>query len=101
MEEKHEFETELQQLVPQEKEGVMEIVTSWMEEGLEKGLEQGLEHERKLVQRLLRRKLGDLDALAVTRIDALPRDLLEELGEALLDFAAYGDLDAWLRSHRA
>ena len=25
-------------LIPQEKEGVMEIVTSWMEEGLEKGL---------------------------------------------------------------
>ena len=36
--------TEMKQLIPQEKEGVMEIVTSWMEEGLEKGLVQG---ERK------------------------------------------------------
>ena len=38
-----EFESELQQIQPQEREGVMEIVTSWMEKGLEQGLEQGLE----------------------------------------------------------
>ena len=33
MEQKQEFESELQQIQPQEREGVMEIVTSWMEEG--------------------------------------------------------------------
>jgi Domain of unknown function (DUF4351) len=101
MEEKLEFDAELEQLVPQEKEGVMEIVTSWMEEGLEKGLSQGLENERKLVLRQLRTKLGDLGASAVAQIETLPRDLVEELGEALLGFAVHSDLDDWLQSHRS
>ena len=43
IEQPQEFEAGMQQLDPQEKEGVMEIVTSWMEEGLEKGLAQGRE----------------------------------------------------------
>ncbi len=38
IEQRQEFNAEMEQLIPQEKEGVMEIVTSWMEEGLEKGL---------------------------------------------------------------
>ena len=97
MEEKQEFEVELQQLVPQEKEGVMEIVTSWMEEGLEKGLVQG---ERKLVLQQLVWKLGDLDSAIVTRIEVLPHELVEKLGRALLSFVTHGDLDAWLQSHR-
>ena len=58
IEEKHEFQAELAKLVPQEKESVMEIVTSWMKEGLEQGLEQG---ERTLLLRLLRKKLDGLD----------------------------------------
>ena len=40
IEQRQEFEAEMEQLIPQEKEGVMEIVTSWMEEGLERGKAQ-------------------------------------------------------------
>ncbi len=35
------FQTELGKLEPSEREGVMEIVTSWMEQGIERGIEQG------------------------------------------------------------
>jgi hypothetical protein len=97
IEEKHEFQAELAKLVPQEKESVMEIVTSWMKEGLEQGLEQG---ERTLLLRLLRKKLDGLDRATAKKIESLPKDRMEELGEALLSFTCRADLDAWLQSHR-
>lgn len=76
----------------------MEIVTSWMEEGLVKGREQG---ERGLVTRLLRRRLGEIDESAVARISSLGTDALEELGAALSGFAGHADLDRWLDAHSA
>ncbi len=101
IEEKHVFEAEFEKLVPQEKEGVMEIVTSWMKEGLEKGREQGMEQgTRQLLMRQLREKLGGLGRATAKRVEALPKNRLEELGVALLDFTCRGDLDAWLQSHR-
>jgi len=48
---------------------------------MQKGMQKG---EQELVLRLLRRKLGDLDALVAARIESLPREVVEELGEALL-----------------
>ena len=41
MEEEQQFGAELQELHPQERESVMEIVTSWMERGLEQGRQEG------------------------------------------------------------
>ncbi len=76
----------------------MEIVTSWKKEGLEEGLAQG---ERNLVLRLLRKQVGRLPSAAIKQIEALPKDQIEELGEALLGFTCRGDLDAWLKSHRS
>ncbi len=108
IEQKREFDAEMEQLVPQEKEGVMEIVTSWMEEGIEKGLAQGREEgreegreqgERALLLRLLRRQLGAIDAAAAARIEKLRTGRLEELGEALFEFTSPADLDRWLQSH--
>ena len=79
----------------------MEIVTSWMKEGLEKGREQGMEQgTRQLLMRQLREKLGGLGGATAKRVEALPKNRLEELGVALLDFTCRGDLDAWLQSHR-
>jgi hypothetical protein len=47
------FETALAEIVPQkEREGVMELTTSWMERGIEQGLQQGL--QQGLMQGLLR-----------------------------------------------
>ena len=79
----------------------MEIVTSWMEEGIRKGLEQGLEQGRRseasgLVVRQLTRRLGPLDASLLGRLNALSVEETEDLGEALLDFHCIADLSAWL-----
>jgi predicted transposase YdaD len=92
IEEKSEFEAELAAIEPREKEDVMEIVTSWMEEGLQKG-------QRVLVLRQLRKRLGSLDERAEARIEALSTERLEELGEALLDFSGPDDLAVWLQEH--
>jgi hypothetical protein len=100
MKQEREFEAGLQELHPQEREDVMEIVTSWEKRGVAKGLAQGLEQgKRELVLRLLRKQVGDLDAAAQEQIESLSAKRLEKLGEALLSFAGPEDLDAWLRSN--
>jgi predicted transposase YdaD len=92
IEETSEFEAELAAIEPREKEDVMEIVTSWMEEGLQKG-------QRVLVLRQLRKRLGGLDEATEARIEAMSTEQLEELGEALLDFSGPDDLAGWLDAH--
>jgi flagellar biosynthesis/type III secretory pathway protein FliH len=104
IEQKQEFEAEIKALVPQEREGIMEIVTSWMEDGLEKGMAQGLEMglekgERKLLLRQLRKRVDALESASVQQIETLPAERLEELGDALFDFTSHADLVSWLRSH--
>lgn len=78
----------------------MKIVTSWMEQGLEQGRQEGLDHERKVLLRLLRKRLGDLDRAVESQIETLSAERLEQLGEALLDFGSLADLDAWLQTQR-
>jgi predicted transposase YdaD len=108
IEQKQEFSAELSAIEPREKEGVMEIVTSWMLEGMEKGLVQGraegrekgrAEGERAMVLRLLRKRLGTLDEASLARIESLSGDRLEELGEAVLDFSKPEELVVWLENH--
>ena len=50
-----EFEEEIRKFSQPIQEGVMQITTSWMRQGLE----QGIEREKVLIIRLLKRKLGD------------------------------------------
>ena len=54
------------------------------------------EGEAQLVLRLLHRRLGTLTDQQQARVQALPVEQLEDLGEALLDFAGGADLDDWL-----
>jgi Domain of unknown function (DUF4351) len=67
----------------------MQIVTSWMQEGIEQG-------ERSLVLRLLTKRVGNLSAEVRDRIDQLSIAQVEALGEALLEFRSLADLEAWL-----
>jgi hypothetical protein len=83
------FQVEIDKLEPQEQEGYMEIVTSWMQTGIEQG-------ERSLALRQLTRKFGELRATLRSRIDALTIDQLNHLGEDLLDFQTLNDLETWL-----
>lgn len=89
------FQEEVGRLDTTEREGVMEIVTSWME----RGIEQGLQRERALILRQLTRRVGELPDSSQSQIDALAISQLEALGEALLDFASLADLEAWLKEN--
>ena len=96
--EKSQFTQEITQIIPpQEKEEVMQIVTSWMEEGIEQGLVRGRqEGEATLVLKMLTRRFGELDESTEARIRSLPVTGLEALGEAIFDFASVADVTAWL-----
>ncbi len=75
----------------------MEIVTSWMERGIEQGKQQG---EVALILRQLNRRFRGVTPEVEARIPSLSVEQLENLGEALLDFADAADLDAWLEQQR-
>lgn len=100
--ENEKFSQELKQLPEREKEEIMELTTSWKEEGIQIGLQQGRQEGRQeeavaLTLRQLRRRLGELSARTEARIRKLSVLELEQLGEDLLDFERAADLSAWLR----
>lgn len=104
-EEERLFRREVLGIEPEKREVVMEIVTSWTEEGIRQGLEQGRVEGRRvealeLVRRQLVRRLGTLPPEADQRLGALPVDQLEALAEALLDFRDPTHLTAWLAEPR-
>jgi hypothetical protein len=90
------FASELESVPDQEKGNVMEIVTSWMEEGIEKGLQVGTAR----VLRQLARRCGAVPAELTARVSALPVDALDRLAEELLDFSTLADLERWLANER-
>jgi predicted transposase YdaD len=101
------FQVEIGKLDESEKVGVMQIVTSWMEQGIEQGMEQGIEQgmergaeqeARSLILRLLTRRIGDVPPDTRSQIQSLSLSQLESLGEALLDFSQPDDLVEWLRA---
>ncbi len=92
--EEQQFQVEVDKIkLPQERENVMEITTSWMEEGMIKGRESG---ERALVIKLLTKKVGNLSPEILSRVSSLNIDRLEALAEDLLDFKHVGDLERWI-----
>ena len=98
------FQTELARIRPVEQEGIMEIVTSWMERGIEQGLQTGrqegrLQEAQSLIMRQLARRVGERSPELDERIRQLSLSQIEELGEALLDFSTLADLEAWLQVH--
>jgi len=80
-----------------------EILKEGERKGLREGEQKGLrEGERKealtFVLHLLSYKLGRVDEATQQRIQNLERVQLEQLGVALLSFATFSDLDAWLKA---
>ncbi|MFN6513452.1 MAG: DUF4351 domain-containing protein [Nostoc sp. CreGUA01] len=59
----------------------------------EQAIQQG---EQRLIIRQLNRRLGEIDSFNIERVQRLSIEQLEALGEALLDFSAISDLEAWL-----
>ncbi len=86
-----------------EREGIMQIVTSWMEQGIAEGEKRGrtegrTEEAQSLILRQLARRVGPLPASVEAQVQSLKLQQLEALSEALLDFAQLPDLTDWLRS---
>ena len=112
------FQEEISTFSQPVQEGVMQITTSWMrqgielgieqgiergieqgiERGIEQGIEQGIEREKTLILRQLKRKLGEINPSLETKIMELSIDDVEALGEALFDFSTVEDLINWLNT---
>lgn len=90
------FGEELGRIEPEEKEQVMQIVTSWMRTGIEQGRREG---EVSIVMRQLKRKVGELNPEVEAKVRELPDSQLEALSEALLDFTSINDLIYWFDRH--
>ncbi|PHJ58469.1 hypothetical protein VF14_18735 [Nostoc linckia z18] len=63
------------------------------EQAIQFGNQQG---EQRLVLRLLNRRIGEINASLIERVQGLSIEQLENLGEALLDFSTVADLETWL-----
>ena len=86
-----ELEQQLNYELEEEKKK-MPYVTSWERMAFAKG-------QQKLVLHLLTHKIGALDEEVKARLEQLPVEKVEQLGEALLDFTEPQDLEKWLRQH--
>ncbi|MBN3896465.1 MAG: DUF4351 domain-containing protein [Nostoc sp. NOS(2021)] len=85
------FQEQLASIEPKQEEKVMQIVTSWMRQGIQQG-------ELKMILRLLNRRIGEVNPQLQERIQTLSTAELENLGEALLDFTTAADLEAWFEA---
>ncbi|GAB1545051.1 DUF4351 domain-containing protein [Scytonema sp. NUACC21] len=86
--EEQRFQEEIGKLKESEREGVMEIVTSWTEQAT-----------RSLVLKQLNRQVGQLPETITEQVKTLSVPQLEALGEALLDFTSLADLETWLATN--
>jgi predicted transposase/invertase (TIGR01784 family) len=73
-----------------------EILAEGEQIGEQRGEQRGRKAEgQMLILRLLTRRVGELPPEIRSRVEALPLEELENLGEALLDFKTIADLEAW------
>ena len=94
------YEREVAGFAPAEREATMELLTHWHLEGRQEGRQEGIARGKEaLVERQLRRRLGSVPAGVSARLARLSPDQLDDLGEALLDFSGYADLEQWLAGH--
>jgi hypothetical protein len=87
------FQSQLSTMNLQEQERIMQITTSWKEEGLREGLQKG---QSNTILRLLNRKLGNLPEDIADLVRSLEPSQLDSLTEDLLDFQSLDDLSRWL-----
>jgi predicted transposase/invertase (TIGR01784 family) len=92
VQEEHAFQATVDTLEKSEQEGIMQIVTSWMEQGIAQG-------EQSLILRQLTRRIGEVAPVMLQQIQHLSILQLESLGEALLDFTSTDDLVTWLQQN--
>ncbi|MGI0487058.1 DUF4351 domain-containing protein [Pantanalinema rosaneae CENA516] len=96
------LQAEIDRMEADTKEVIMQIVTSWMEEGLQQGLHEGKQVGRQeealsLIMRLLNRRIGEIPSEMATQLQQLALLKLKDLVEALLDFSNPNDVENWLQ----
>jgi hypothetical protein len=87
-EEEVQLKSQVNTLQSEEREEVMEIVTSWMEQG-----------ELRIILRQINRKIGEIAPQFIEIIRQLSEPKLGDLSEALLDFSTEENLAAWLEEN--
>jgi predicted transposase YdaD len=93
------FQSELGTMETGEQEQIMQITTSWKEQGRVEGRVEGkLEGQNSTILRQLNHKLGNLPEEISTQIKSLEQNQLDVLTEDLLDFETLGDLNQWLNN---
>ncbi len=96
--EKQEFQAELDKIVePQQKEGVMKIVTSWMEEGIEQGRREG---KVELVLKLIAYRFGQVSSQVEAQVQKLSEAQVENLAQSLFGFTQVTELQTWLDQNK-
>ncbi len=99
------FEQQAATLLDETEKGkIMELTTTWKEEGRLEGRQEGRregrqEGEASLVLRQMKRRWGGLAPTIEAQVRTLSVEHLEGLAEALLDFSSPTDLERWLRAH--
>ena len=88
-------------LEEREQIGLQKGIQQGVKQGIQQGVQQGIQQEASLlIMRQLKRKVGELSPNLETQIVDLPVNVLEDLGEALLDFDSIDDLTNWLKNHK-
>ena len=67
-----------------------------LQKGEQRGEQKG---EQRTIIRLLNRRFGEIDSSLIDKIRMLTIEQLDNLADALLDFADIADLVTWLNQH--
>ncbi|MGL5794988.1 MAG: DUF4351 domain-containing protein [Waterburya sp.] len=80
-----------------QQEQIMELTTSWKEQGRVEGRQEGQkEGQVATILRQLNRKLGTLPDAIALQVQSLESTQLDALTEDLLNFQTLDDLQIWL-----
>jgi predicted transposase YdaD len=95
--EQQNFEEELVKEPFEEQEKIMELTTSWKEEGIKIGRAEGkAEGRREMVLEQLNFRFGELKTPFRKQILALSEAKIQELAKAIFEFKSLNDLTSWL-----
>ncbi len=93
--EQQSFQADLNQISPsQERQAIMQIVTSWMKDGIRQG-----KHE--ILLKLLTIRVGQLEPELETHLQNLSEAELDHLTEAIFSFTTVSDLTNWLKQNQS
>ncbi len=98
-EELKKFRSEISKMNKSEQENIIEVETSWKQEGIDIGIGRGrIEGRLEVLTTLLNRRLGPLSPQMSEMILQLKEKEITELTNNILDFSSIQDLDNWIKA---